>query len=94
MKYNMGGKFLISSFAKHQLEEVDKVRQKYADLHPRFDIMYLYNNFQNQPLPAPEIYLSHGDGIVVSQNYLTEEVVKNIKEKGKKIGVWVRAQEF
>jgi predicted peroxiredoxin len=45
-------------------------------------------------LPSKEEYLSKGDGINVSANHLTEEVVKNCKEKGMKIGVWIRARDF
>jgi len=89
----MHGKFLISSFGYDQLEEVEKVRAKHEGIYPHFDVIYLYN-YENQPLPTPDEYTARGDGINISANYLTEEVVSLVKSKGLKIGCWVRAKDF
>ena len=93
MKYNMHGKFLFSSFSYDQLREVELVREKYTSVHPKFDVIYLYN-YENEPLPTPEEYTSRGDGINVSANHLTAEVVHICREKGLKIGVWIRTKDF
>lgn len=91
----MHNRFLVSSFNREILKEIEAVReQKYGrEGHPYFDIIYLYND-ENKPLPDVDIYTSFGDGINISANHMTEEVVKNIKDKNKKIGVWVRACDF
>jgi glycerophosphoryl diester phosphodiesterase len=51
-------------------------------------------NYQNEELPEPEDYLSLGDGINISANYANEEVIKNCKRLGKKVGVWFRVRDF
>ena len=51
-------------------------------------------NYENQPLPDPEVYTSKGDGINISANYINREVVENCHKKNMKIGVWVRAKDF
>lgn len=58
-----------------------------------FDIIYLYN-YENQPLPEPEVYTAKGDGVNLSANHLNEEVMVNLKRAGLKVGVWVRAKDF
>ncbi len=76
-KYNYHGRFLVSSFNSDILQEVEKMRKaKYGgrvssiDGAPQsFDIIYLYN-YENQPLPEPDIYTSFGDGINISANYI------------------------
>lgn len=83
IKHNMHGKFLISSFGQDILEAVEIVRSKYESKYPKFDIIYLYNSM-NVPLPASEIYTLHGDGINVSANHLTEEVIANCRRNHKK----------
>jgi len=75
------------------LKAVENVRQKYENKHPRFDIIYLYNS-RNVPLPAAEIYTAFGDGINISANHMTEEVITNCKRNHKKIGVWIREEDF
>lgn len=60
---------------------------------PSFDIIYLYN-YENLPLPDVEVYTAHGDGINISANHISQEVVDNCHRKGLKIGVWVRAKDF
>jgi glycerophosphoryl diester phosphodiesterase len=62
-------------------------------VHPRFDIIYLYNS-NNVPLPDVEIYTKYGDGINISANHITEEVIANCKRNHKKIGVWIRSADF
>ena len=88
-KHNMHGKFLISSFNKEMLTEVELMRARYEVIHPRFDIIYLYN-YQNAPLPSWTEYTWYGDGINVSSNYINEEVVSYCRRLGKKVGVWIR----
>jgi len=66
---------------------------KNESTYPKFDIIYLYNH-SNVPLPPAEVYTAYGDGINVSANHLTEEVILNCKRNHKKIGVWIRAADF
>ena len=58
-----------------------------------FEIIYLFN-FENQPLPAEDIYTANGDGINISANYINAEVVEACHRRGKRIGVWIRAKDF
>ena len=46
------------------------------------------------PLPEPDVYLARGDGINISANHITQEVVELCHGKGMIIGVWVRAKDF
>jgi hypothetical protein len=46
------------------------------------------------PLPPEEEYTSFGNGINISANHLTQEVVDKVHSKGMKIGVWIRAKDF
>ena len=88
-KYNYHGRFLVSSFNSDILREVERVRDriyggrvtKIDGAPPSFDIIYLYN-YENQPLPEPSVYTSNGDGINISANYITQEVVDNCHAKG------------
>ena len=100
VKYSYHGRFLVSSFSSDILQEVEKVRDRFygapklEDGAPKsFDIIYLYN-FENLPLPDKEVYTAFGDGINISANHITKEVVDNCHAKGRKIGVWVRAKDF
>ncbi len=60
---------------------------------PSFEIIYLYN-YENQPLPDPEIYTAFGDGINISANFITKEVVEACHRKNRKVGVWIRVKDF
>jgi glycerophosphoryl diester phosphodiesterase len=40
------------------------------------------------------VYTSAGDGINISANHITEEVVEKCHRKGMRIGVWVRAKDY
>jgi hypothetical protein len=46
------------------------------------------------PLPSPDEYLAKGDGINISANHITMEVVRLVKDKGMKLGVWIRAKDY
>jgi|LauGreDrversion4_2_1035121.scaffolds.fasta_scaffold558851_1 glycerophosphoryl diester phosphodiesterase len=100
-KYNYHGRFLVSSFNSDILKEVEKMRdrvyggriQKVDGAPPSFEIIYLYN-FENNPLPEPEVYTSFGDGINISANYITKEVVEACHRKNLRIGVWIRVKDF
>jgi glycerophosphoryl diester phosphodiesterase len=46
------------------------------------------------PLPSPDEFLSRGDGINISATHITPEVVRLVKDKGLKLGVWVRAKDY
>lgn len=89
IKYDMHGKFQFSSFSFEQLGELQKIREKNEKIYERFDIIYLYN-YHNKALPSPDEYLAIGDGINISANHITQEVVDHCKRKGKKVGVWIR----
>lgn len=93
VKHEMHGKFLISSFTHSLLRVVEQVRTTYEKVHPRFDIFYLWNQ-EGKPLPSADELLASGDGINISYNYLTPEVLKLCRSKGKKLGVWVRVLDF
>lgn len=45
-------------------------------------------------MPSPDEYTSRGDGINISANHISKEIVDFVKSKGLKIGVWVRARDF
>eukprot|EP00347_Sterkiella_histriomuscorum_P003717 403363216 len=92
-KYDMHGKYLFSSFNYDVLAAAERARERRRDTHPRFDVIYLYN-YENEPLPSADEYTSRGDGINISANHITDEVVANIKSKGMKLGVWIRAKDF
>lgn len=86
----MHGKFLFSSFGEDILQEIEKLREKYDGVHPRFDVIYLHN-YENLPLPSTEILLSKGDGINISANYITADIVNLCHSRGKKLGVWIKS---
>lgn len=100
-KYNYHGRFLVSSFNSDILQEIEKMRDRvYGGRIPTidgapasFEIIYLYN-YENQPLPDASVYTKYGDGINISANYITKEVVDNCHAVGKSIGVWIRAKDF
>ncbi|TNV76407.1 hypothetical protein FGO68_gene13413 [Halteria grandinella] len=100
-QYEYHGRFLVSSFNADILEEIERMRLRVyggrisvIDGAPSsFDIIYLYN-YENQPLPEREVYTKHGDGINISANYISKEVVDAVHESGKKIGVWIRAKDY
>jgi glycerophosphoryl diester phosphodiesterase len=92
----------VSSFNSDILQEIERMRTRvYGGAPgstedgkpPSFHIIYLYN-YENQPLPEPEVYTQFGDGINISANYMTKEVVDACHERGKRIGVWIRAKDF
>ena len=49
---------------------------------------YLYNDMEEDELPAPEVYTSKGDYVGVDIRYLCKEVVDNIHAVGKKCVVY------
>ena len=91
-KHNYFSKFLISSFNTDILEAAQTAKRSLSS-EKMFDIIYLYN-YKNLPLPEPEVYTSYGDGVNLSANHINDEVVANLKDKGMKIGVWVRAEDY
>ncbi|CDW73445.1 glycerophosphoryl diester phosphodiesterase [Stylonychia lemnae] len=92
-KYEMHQKFLISSFNYDVLASAEKAREARKETNPHFDIIYLYN-YENQPLPSPDEYLARGNGINISANHINDEVVSQVKSKGLKLGVWIRAKDY
>jgi len=90
---NMHGKFLISSFCPYILQAAEEVRNENIGQTSHFDIIYLYNP-ENTPLPDPDVYTAYGDGVNVSANHISQEVVDNCRRKGKKVGVWIRTKDF
>lgn len=92
-RYEMHGKFLFSSFNYDVLAAAERARERRRETHPRFDVIYLYN-YENQPLPSPDEYTARGDGINISANHISDEVVANVKAKGMKLGVWIRVKDF
>lgn len=93
VKHNIHGKFSISSFNRPLLKAVEIARLDYEKCYPRFDIVYLWNNF-NHPLPTPDEYTANGDAINISFNHFTEEVFEICRSKGLKLGVWIRKQNY
>lgn len=89
----MHNKFLVSSFSKDILEAAENTRNRFEGVYPKFDIIYLYND-DNVPLPSPDVYTAFGDGVNISANHITQEVVNICKQKGLKVGVWIRKIDF
>ena len=66
--------------------------------NPNFEIIHLLN-YHNEPLMDYDdlmLYLKENEsnGINVSANHVTEELVVRCKLKGLKVGVWVRDKDF
>jgi glycerophosphoryl diester phosphodiesterase len=90
-KYEIGAQCCVSSFDPDLLEELDSLRK----LHQvNVEIIYLYNFYDHMCLPDPSIYAVKGDGINISSNHLTAEVIRNCHNNGKKVGVWIDASLF
>lgn len=51
--------------------------------------MYLYNYWDHDELPEPELYTSRGTAINISSTKLTREVVDICHKKGMQVGVWI-----
>jgi hypothetical protein len=75
------------------LKEVELHRESKMSNYERFNIYYIYTR-ANKPLPAVDVYCGHGDGVVMSANHLTEEIVDILRKRGMKIGVWNRLGEY
>ena len=99
IEHDFHNRFLISSFG-HQtiLKSVSIARQAHYQSHPKFDIVHLLN-YHNEPLMSYDSLLAYlkehnSDGINVSANHVTHELVAMCHEQGIKVGVWVRAKDF
>ena len=60
----------------------------------QIDTIYLFNYYDNDELPHPDVYSSLGTGINVSSVRLTREVVEICHAKGKQVGVWIDRDLF
>lgn len=85
-KYKLQGQCCVSSFNHEILEELEYLNRLHQT---NIDSIYLYNFYDYDELPAPEIYTSKGRGINISSTKLTPEVVANCHANGKLIGVWI-----
>ena len=70
----------MSSFNHDLLSELSRLN----DLHStEVDAIYLYNYYDNDELPHPDVYSSLGKGVNISSVKLTREVVEICHAKGK-----------
>ena len=77
---------LVSSFDRDVLQHLEQIAKLNYD---KIETIYLYNFYNHEVLPDPNVYCSHGDGINISSLHLTHEVVRNCRRHGKKVGVWI-----
>jgi len=68
------------------LESIDKLNEQ-TGYHVR--TVYLYNSYPQIELPSLENIVQHGDGINISYEYLTEEVVAACHAHKKLVCVWI-----
>ncbi len=86
-KYNVFSENVcVSSFDHDILEELETLNQLYQT---RIEAIYLYNYYDSDELPHPDVYTSKGLGINISSRKLTREVVEACHAKGKIVGVWI-----
>lgn len=81
----------VSSFNHELLAELERLNQIF---HTQIDTIYLYNYYDNDELPHPDVYSSLGKGINISSVKLTREVVEICHAKGKQVGVWIDRDLF
>ena len=86
VNYDLEGHCCVSSFDHDILEELDNLNQLHTS---KVDALYLYNFYDHNELPAPEVYATRGMGINISSTKLTKEVVDICHSNGKKVGVWI-----
>ena len=56
--------------------------------------IYLYNYYDHDELPSPDIYSQRGKGINISSTKLTREVVEICHKNNKLVGVWIDREIF
>ena len=90
MEYDFGQYCFISSFnhGNKMLESIHSLN-KYTDYHVR--TIYLHNFYPEDSLPPLEELAQLGDGINISYEALTEEVVNACHTNNKLVCVWIDA---
>jgi glycerophosphoryl diester phosphodiesterase len=91
MKYGIEGKCCVSSFNHDLLAHLEILNQHHKT---HVDSIYLYNYYNSDELPHPDIYSTLGSGINISSVKLTREVVQICHAKGKEVGVWIDRDLF
>lgn len=76
----------MSSFDHGILEELESLNQKHGT---KVEQVYLYNYFDTDELPAPDVYATRGRGVNISSTKLTKEVVEICHANNKLVGVWI-----
>ena len=76
----------VSSFDHDLLGELSRLNAKHGT---QVEAIYLYNYYDHDELPSPEVYTALGRGINVSSRKLTREVVEACHARGKVVGVWI-----
>lgn len=91
MKYRIEGHSCVSSFNHELLGELERINEESGS---KLEAIYLYNYYENEELPAPDIYATRGKGINISSIKLTKEVIENCHSRGKQVGVWIDRDYF
>jgi glycerophosphoryl diester phosphodiesterase len=86
VRFGIHGSCYVSSFDHDVLGELESINQKTGT---QVDQVYLYNYYNTDELPSPEIYATKGRGINISSTKLTRDVVEACHTNGKLVGVWI-----
>lgn len=76
----------VSSFDHELLAELSRLNAEHGT---QVESIYLYNYYDHNELPEPEVYTAVGRGINISSRKLTREVVEACHARGKLVGVWI-----
>jgi len=74
LKYDIAATCCVSSFNHDLLAELEELSRIHGAASP-VESIYLYNYYDNDELPHPDIFSNRGKGINISSTKLTKEVV-------------------
>lgn len=86
MEFEMKEHCFVQSFDHSILEEFEKICA--SELY-KIRTMYLHNFHDYISLPPLSVILRQGDGLSVSSNHVTEELVQTCRQHGKILNVWI-----
>lgn len=86
MEFEMKEHCFVQSFDHSILEEFEKICA--SELY-KIRTMYLHNFHDYISLPPLDIILRQGEGLSVSSNHATPELVKACRQHGKILNVWI-----
>jgi glycerophosphoryl diester phosphodiesterase len=86
MAFEMKEHCFVQSFDHLILEEFEKICT--SELY-KIRTLYLHNFYDYISLPPLEVILKQGEGISVSSNHVTPELVQACRQHGKILSVWI-----